>query len=113
MRVIEGHLVLPGGLPAQHAKARISLIDATYADAAATAVATTEIALTAPLSGPVPFRLAVPQALPPKRRWLIDATVMSVTADRLAVGDYVLDRAVEYLEHGNGRPITLNLVPVT
>jgi uncharacterized lipoprotein YbaY len=113
MHFIEGDLILPGELPADSARAHVSLIDATYADAASAVLAEADIALDSHVQGPVHFRLALPQEMPANRRWLFDATVTADPSGSLAAGDYVLDHAVEYAEGRDSRHVRLYLVRVT
>jgi uncharacterized lipoprotein YbaY len=109
-RCIHGRLVLPGGLPAKLSRAAVSLIDASYADASATALAETVLQVTAPLSGPIEFCLGgVPPREPPRRRWVFDATVTADRDGHLAAGDYVLAHTVEYLERPRRGPVSLRM----
>jgi Type III secretion system lipoprotein chaperone (YscW) len=112
-RCICGYLVLPGPSPAETARASVSLIDATSADAAGKVLTETVFILPAPHTGPVPFRLSLPLQRSSARRWLYDASVTADLSGRLAAGDYVLGHTVECLDGHEDQPVQLNLERVT
>ena len=112
MHFIEGDLILPGELPADSARAHVSVVDATYADTAAAVLAEADIVLNSHVQGAVHFRLQLPQEVPANRRWLFDATVTADPSGSLAAGDYVLDRAVEWSEGSDRHHFRLYLVRV-
>src|ERR1700741_1725175 len=113
MPYIEGDLILPGNPSPGLARAHVSLVDATYTDKAASVLAETDIALEPHMQAPVHFRLELPQEMPANRRWLFDATVTAEPGGALAEGDYILDRAVEWVEKASHDHFRLHLIRVT
>lgn len=108
-RRMSGKLILPGPLPATAARVSVALVDATLADAPAAVLSETTFTARAPLAAPITFDLALPPDRPAGRRWLVAATVTADPQGRLARGDYILGRAIEYPESGAAGPMTLSL----
>lgn len=112
-RGVQGVLLLPGRLPTRAWTVSVSLIDATVVDRAAPVLVSTTFAVPDVGIDEIPFHLDPLPARPRRRRWVFTATVTADPSGRLAAGDYLLARSVEWPEGDAPEQIRLALQKVS
>lgn len=99
--IVKGEIVLDSPLSSVAADVTVQLRDTTLADGPATVVAEVRFSVSDRDATPIPFSLAVPAGLDPRRRYTLGATVTAPGGDGLGAGDFVNVESVPWAPGGD------------